>query len=110
MTQKTTTALVGTDAAGIVPLRRARLKGWMRTVGMLPVLVILCILIQAGTFYLDGEGRFLSGQNLSIVLQQAAINTVLGAGMTFVILTGGDRKSTRLNSSHYALSRMPSSA
>ena len=81
MTTKTSTALAGTDAA---PLRRTRLKGWMRTVGMLPVLIILCLLIQAGTLYFDGEGRFLSAQNLSIVLQQAAINTVLGAGMTFV--------------------------
>ena len=35
------------------------------------------------------EGRFLSWQNLSIVAQQASINTVLAAGMTFVILTGG---------------------
>ena len=77
------------EMSGAVPLRQARVKGWIRTVGMLPVLVLLCILIQAATFYLDGEGRFLSGQNLSIVLQQAAINTVLGAGMTFVILTGG---------------------
>ena len=33
--------------------------------------------------------RFLSWQNLSIVMQQASINTVLAAGMTFVILTGG---------------------
>ena len=36
-----------------------------------------------------GDERFLTAQNLSIVAQQAAINTVLGAGMTFVILTGG---------------------
>jgi len=34
-------------------------------------------------------GRFFTGQNLGIVLQQAAVNTVLAAGMTFVILTGG---------------------
>jgi ribose transport system permease protein len=31
----------------------------------------------------------MSWQNLSIVAQQASINTVLAAGMTFVILTGG---------------------
>ena len=35
-------------------------------------------------------------------------HTVRGIPMEVVI--GGDRKSTRLNSSHYALSRMPSSA
>ena len=56
---------------------------------MLPVLIILGILIQAGGIYFTGEGRFLSWQNLSIVAQQASINAVLAAGMTFVILTGG---------------------
>ena len=50
---------------------------------MLPVLVILAI-----GFHLL-SGRFLSVNNLSIVMQQASINTVLAAGMTFVILTGG---------------------
>ncbi len=55
----------------------------IRTMGMLPVLILLCLGFQFLT------GRFLSLQNLSIVLQQASINTVLAAGMTFVILTGG---------------------
>ena len=49
---------------------------------MLPVLIILAV-----AFHYLGEERFLTGQNLSIVAQQAAVNTVLGAGMTFVILT-----------------------
>ncbi len=35
------------------------------------------------------SGRFISLQNLSIVAAQASINTVLAAGMNFVILTGG---------------------
>ncbi len=51
---------------------------------MLPVLVILAIAFH----YLAG-GRFFTAQNMSIVAQQASINTVLAAGMTFVILTGG---------------------
>ena len=34
----------------------------------------------------------------------------LGEMITFLPLPGGDRKSTRLNSSHQCLSRMPSSA
>ncbi|WP_432420014.1 ABC transporter permease subunit [Martelella mediterranea] len=55
----------------------------MRTLGMLPVLVLLCIGFQLLS------GRFISTSNLSIVMQQASINTVLAAGMTFVILTGG---------------------
>ena len=51
---------------------------------MLPVLIILCI----GFHYMT-DGRFFTAQNISIVAQQASINTVLAAGMTFVILTGG---------------------
>ncbi|MBN3832529.1 ribose ABC transporter permease [Burkholderia sp. Ac-20344] len=63
--------------------RRARIQSLMRTAGMLPVLVLLCI---GFAFMTDG---FASWQNLSIVAQQASINIVLAAGMTFVILTGG---------------------
>jgi ribose transport system permease protein len=50
---------------------------------MLPVLIILGVVFELMS------GRFMSFQNLSIVAQQASINTVLAAGMTFVILTGG---------------------
>jgi ribose transport system permease protein len=62
---------------------RARMKSIMRTAGMLPVLVLLCI-----GFGLLTDG-FFTLENLSIVTQQASINIVLAAGMTFVILTGG---------------------
>ncbi len=62
---------------------RARMQSLMRTAGMLPVLMILCIGFGIMT---DG---FFTVQNLSIVTQQASINIVLAAGMTFVILTGG---------------------
>ncbi|GAA4522677.1 inner-membrane translocator [Chelativorans composti] len=51
--------------------------------GMLPVLLLLVIGFQLLS------GRFLTLNNLSIVMQQASINIVLAAGMTFVILTGG---------------------
>lgn len=64
--------------------RRQRIRIAIRAAGMLPVLVILCI-----GFHFFSDGRFFTGQNLGIVLQQAAVNTVLAAGMTFVILTGG---------------------
>jgi ribose transport system permease protein len=63
---------------------RKKLSGLMGTLGMLPVLVIVAI-----AFHLLSDGRFFTGQNISIILQQAAVNTVLAAGMTFVILTGG---------------------
>ncbi len=72
-----------------VSARRANLRGIFRAVGMLPILLILGGLVQLGGIYLTGEGRFLTWQNLSIVAQQASINSILAAGMTFVILTGG---------------------
>ena len=60
-----------------------RVRNFLQYAGMLPVLIILCI-----GFGIE-NGRFFSLTNASIVLQQAAINTVLAAGMTFVILTAG---------------------
>jgi len=62
---------------------RATTQERLRALGMLPVLVLLCL-----GFTLLTE-NFASLQNLSIIAQQASINLVLAAGMTFVILTGG---------------------
>src|ERR1700730_18279041 len=64
--------------------KRQRTRLIIRAAGMLPVLLLLCT-----GFHFLSDGRFFTGQNLGIVLQQAAVNTVLAAGMTFVILTGG---------------------
>jgi ribose transport system permease protein len=55
----------------------------LRTLGMLPVLVLICIVFELL------NDRFSSLQNVSIIAQQASINVVLAAGMTFVILTSG---------------------
>lgn len=75
---------VGNVEAGTQSLqRRLAWRSTLQAIGMLPVLIILGIAFQLMS------GRFLSVQNLSIVAQQASINTVLAAGMTFVILTGG---------------------
>ena len=63
--------------------RKLRIQMLVRTAGMLPMLILL------GLMFAALSDRFLSVQNLSIVAQQASINTVLAAGMTFVILTGG---------------------
>lgn len=60
-----------------------RIKATIRALGMLPVLILLAIGFELMT------GKFLSVNNISIVTQQASINIVLAAGMTFVILTGG---------------------
>ncbi|HEY9344665.1 MAG TPA: ribose ABC transporter permease [Inquilinus sp.] len=78
MADNAATSAVNRDAE-----RRLMIQGLIRTVGMLPVLVLLCLAFYAM------NGRFASWQNASIVMQQASINTVLAAGMTFVILTGG---------------------
>ncbi|MDN7971504.1 ribose ABC transporter permease [Burkholderia multivorans] len=61
-----------------------RIRRLVGAVGMLPVLVILCLVFNFMT-----QGTFFTAENIAIVGQQAAINTVLAAGMTFVILTGG---------------------
>ncbi|WP_068112287.1 ABC transporter permease subunit [Tropicimonas marinistellae] len=62
---------------------RERFRSYFFALGMLPVLVLLAIGFHALT------GKFITVSNLSIVMQQASINIVLAAGMTFVILTGG---------------------
>ena len=61
----------------------------LRSLGMLPVLVVLSVLIHLAELHVNGEARFFEAQNLSIVAQQASVNAVLATGMTFVILTGG---------------------
>jgi ribose transport system permease protein len=77
--------------------RRDAFRSTLQALGMLPILILIAILFQVLSGYVQGgslatawaDGRFMSLQNLSIVAQQASINTVLAAGMTFVILTGG---------------------
>jgi ribose transport system permease protein len=63
--------------------RKEFTRSLIQTVGMLPVLVVICILFAFLT------PNFLSENNLINVVRQASINIVLAAGMTFVILTGG---------------------
>jgi ribose transport system permease protein len=79
------TASTGSAGGGAgLSARQVQMRSMIQAIGMLPILIVLCI----GFHYMT-EGRFFTGQNVSIVAQQAAINTVLAAGMTFVILTGG---------------------
>jgi ribose transport system permease protein len=80
-----------------VPGKRLEFATTVQALGMLPVLILIAILFQLLSGYSESgsvvdawsTGRFMSWQNLAIVMQQASINTVLAAGMTFVILTGG---------------------
>ena len=64
--------------------RKLALHQAIQILGMLPILLLLCI-----AFHFLSDYRFFSWQNISIVMQQASVNTVLAAGMTIVILTGG---------------------
>ncbi len=81
--EKAPAAARPTGGAGL-SASQVRLRSTLQALGMLPVLIVLAI-----AFHYFSDHRFLTGQNVGIVLQQAAINTVLAAGMTFVILTGG---------------------
>ncbi len=91
-TVKTTDAVTQRNVAA-----KQQLQTVLRAVGMLPILIVIGLMFQFLSGYVEtgsvsaafADGRFLTLPNLSIVAQQAAINTVLAAGMTFVILTGG---------------------
>lgn len=63
--------------------RKTNIRALISTMGMLPVLILVAVGFELIS------GKFMSVGNLSIVMQQASINIVLAAGMTFVILTGG---------------------
>lgn len=83
MAKADTGAAAPSGGAGL-SAQQVKMRAMIQALGMLPILLILCI----GFHYLS-DGRFFTPQNISIVAQQASINTVLAAGMTFVILTGG---------------------
>ena len=59
--------------------------------GMLPVLIVMYLFFYGLTLYYsdDGTSNFLTTNNNMNILRQVAINLVLAAGMTFVILTAG---------------------
>jgi ribose transport system permease protein len=63
--------------------RAVQMRSVIQAIGMLPVLILIAIGFHLAT------GKFLNATNIAIVMQQASINIVLAAGMTFVILTGG---------------------
>ena len=82
-TAHTTADAAAPGAAQSAAARRLMIKNTIQVIGMLPILILICIAFELVT------GKFLSARNIGIVLQQASINIVLAAGMTFVILTGG---------------------
>jgi len=70
-------------AAMAADKRREFTRSMIQMAGMVPVLVVICILFALLT------PNFLTQNNMVNVVRQASINIVLAAGMTFVILTGG---------------------
>ena len=89
-----TTGSGSTNNAGPTPATEQHGSFASRTferLGMLPVLVVMYALFYGLTIYFsdDGTSNFLTGANNMNILRQVAINLVLAAGMTFVILTGG---------------------
>jgi ribose transport system permease protein len=79
MATKSTTQLAELAATK----RKERMASLIKLAGMLPVLIVICILFALLT------PNFLTQNNIVNVVRQASINIVLAAGMTFVILTGG---------------------
>ena len=77
----------------VLVMREGKIAGEVGNAsGMIPLTQENIIAFATATHSLSSAltgGRFMSWQNLSIVAAQASINTVLAAGMTFVILTGG---------------------
>ncbi|MBW4691297.1 MAG: ribose ABC transporter permease [Lyngbya sp. HA4199-MV5] len=62
---------------------RGGTKNWLQVAGILPILLLICILFTVLS------PSFLTPGNLVNIARQASINIVLATGMTFVILTGG---------------------
>jgi ribose transport system permease protein len=73
----------------------------MREAGVAVALVLIVLFFSATAPYFATSGNFLK------IFVQIAINTVLAAGMTFVILTGGTCRSARCW--HCARSSVPRS-
>jgi ribose transport system permease protein len=65
------------------PRRHKATSNWLQVAGILPILILICILFAVLT------PNFLTTGNAVNILRQASINIVLATGMTFVILTGG---------------------
>ncbi|MBW4420588.1 MAG: ribose ABC transporter permease [Myxacorys californica WJT36-NPBG1] len=63
--------------------RRKTANNWIQVLGILPILILICILFSVLT------PNFPTAGNVVNILRQASINIVLATGMTFVILTGG---------------------
>ena len=72
-----------THTAATSPEKKFTLHSVIQSVGILPVLILIFIGFSLMT------PNFATESNLMNIVRQSSINTVLAAGMTFVIITGG---------------------
>ena len=102
-------------------LRLAASVSYYTALSLAPL--ILLMLVAAGAIFgqdavrggIETATRDLVGQEAATVIQQVIANAAKPQGLTTAAIIGFvtlalDRKSTRLNSSHSSVSRMPSSA
>lgn len=92
MSTSTTASGAASGGAGKEEVKHGSFIGRsFERLGMLPVLIVMYFLFYALTLYYsdDGTSNFLTTNNNMNILRQVAINLVLAAGMTFVILTAG---------------------
>lgn len=82
---------LGADTNGSGKRAAFSARALLHRLGMLPVLVVLYVVFYFLTvhFSVDGTSNFATAANTMNVLRQVAINLVLAAGMTFVVLTAG---------------------
>src|SRR5438105_13399947 len=74
------------------PGQRAQSIGsW--ALGQLSTLGPVIVLVIAGAFFTYESDRFLTGSNLSLVVQQVMVAGTLAIGQTLVILTAGIDRS-----------------
>ena len=71
------------NAAAAGQSKKLTLHSVIQSMGILPVLILICIGFSLMT------PNFLTESNIMNIVRQSSINTVLAAGMTFVIITGG---------------------
>jgi fructose transport system permease protein len=71
------------------PKRRARTDGFLTSGLSVSTLGPLVALLLAGIFFTSQSDRFLTGPNLSLVVQQVMVVGTLAIGQTLVILTAG---------------------
>ncbi len=72
-----------TNATATSPGKKITFNSVMQTVGILPVLILICVAFSIMA------PNFATESNLMNIVRQSSINMVLAAGMTFVIITGG---------------------